>query len=488
MTWGKAESTVRLLPIRLRFALWFFAIFSVATMAVAAMSLWLVHESIEKLQANELQQRVKSVRRFLEAQWPNQEPASLQQAAIQLYDVTHGGKWLQVIDQDGNWIYRSRYIAEAQPHLALPWQADPAGKYFQFSQGASVVSALIQPISVHSRDYTVQTGLTLNKSLAILDDFRRQLMLITPVVLLLAAIASYFMSSKAMQSITAITEEASRIGKDNLHLRLNVPDTKDEVSRLSQTLNHMLGQIETGFQAMQEFTANVAHELRTPVSLIRSEVEVAAYVPRTLEEYKQSYESIQQETVRLSAVIDSMLLLARADAGAEKLVFEILEVNGFVRSVTERWTSRFNETSISFSVKTEKKNIYILADKASLRRLIDIFLDNAWRYTPQGGTIQVSVALEKNQVSVSVKDTGVGIPEEHQSHIFERFYHAGNPLHGGYRGSGLGLALARWIAERHGSAIHFVSRSGKGSCFSFKIECVMEDDASDSTEYKRDYV
>jgi heavy metal sensor kinase len=461
------------LPIRIRLSLWFFVVFGVATMALLAACLSMVHRSIVELETNELHERVRSVERFLEARPPGETLAS-QERAFSVFDVTHGGKWLQVIDQDGNWIYRSKHVAAVYPHLALPQELSSAGPSFEYSAGDRHVRGFIAPIIANGRRYTVQTGLTLNKTMVVLGDFRRQLMVLTPIVLILAAAVGYFMSRKALSPVAAIAGEARRIGDKNLGNRLPTLGTRDELADLSETLNQMLERIEAGYRSIREFTANAAHELRTPVSLISAEVEVSLAFPRTTEEYRDTCEHIRQEAVRIGKLIDTLLALTRADAGADHLYFEVLDLNDLVREAAKKWAPQMQKASISYAVACMPHTVGILGDRPSLKRLLDILIDNAWRYTPREGAISVIVELDGRQATLSVRDNGIGISPDDQPRIFERFYRAGRPQNGEHAGSGLGLALAQWIAEKHRTSINLRSEPGNGSCFSLNFGCVRE--------------
>jgi heavy metal sensor kinase len=455
--------------------MWFFTVFGVATLALLSACLWMVHRSILELETNELQERVRSVRRFLEVRPPD-EPLASQQRAFGVFDVTHGGKWLQVIDQNGNWIYRSKHVADVYPHLALPQELRAEVPSFQYSAGDLHVRGLIAPIAVNGRSYTVQTGLSLNKTMVILGDFHRQLIVLTPFVLLLATATGYFMSRKALSPVAAIAAEARRISDKNLSNRLPALGTRDELADMSETLNQMLDRLEAGYRSIRDFTANAAHELRTPVSLISAEAEVSLAFQRTAEEYRDTCEHIQQESVRMGKLIDTLLALTRADAGAEHLHLEILDLNDLVRDAGKKWAPQMQKSLIAFIAIDATDAVRILGDRASLRRFLDILIDNAWRYTPQGGAISVIASRDEHYATLTVRDTGIGISPVDQPRIFERFYRAGRPQNGEHAGSGLGLALAQWIAEKHHISIKVLSDMGHGSSFSANFECAGEND------------
>ena len=221
---------------------------------------------------------------------PQATPAFLQQKFNEIYQVKDDGKYLQIRDQQGSWLYRSKRLMEEGLRLDPPETLPSQGVIVEFHQGSRYVRTLAYPIHANGRAYSVQTGIALNKSMALLAAFRAQLWFLTPAVLVLAALAGHFMSRKALAPVAAIATEARRITDRNLDVRLPVDDTRDEISHLSGTLNQMLVRVEAGVRSIRDFTANAAHELRTPLALIRTEVEVALSKPRTAEEYREACE------------------------------------------------------------------------------------------------------------------------------------------------------------------------------------------------------
>lgn len=298
------------LPIRVRLTLWYSAVFAAALFFLGFSSLWMVHRAIEDVENNELQQRVKSVRQFLEARPKNESPQQLRDAFTAAYDVYHGHKWLQVINEHGVWAYRSPHVVDTFPNLALPQQT-AAGYYFTYTAEGLHVRALIEPIAANGVRYTVQTGLTLDKTLIILSNFRVHLSLFTALGLILSSLAGYFMSRKALTPIAAIASEAQRINDKNLNTRLPELHSRDELAALSNTLNQMLTRIESGYQSVRSFTANAAHELRSPVALLRAETEVALAFPRDADYYRNTCERVLQNSVQMTRLIEQLLARPR---------------------------------------------------------------------------------------------------------------------------------------------------------------------------------
>jgi heavy metal sensor kinase len=444
--------------------------FAVASVLLSMSSWWMLQRSLKATEYHELQERAEDVQLLLKQLGPHVSEQSLQERFAEIYQVKDDGKYLQILDQDGHWIYRSRRMIDEGLIPATPALLPKEGTLVEFRQGTRYVRVLTYAIEANGRAYSVQTGIALNKSMVLLSAFGEKLLLLTPVVLILAAVGGHFMSRKALGPVAAIAGEARRINDKNLDIRLPIAPTRDEISDLSETLNQMLERVESGVRSMRDFTANAAHELRTPLALIRAEVEVALSMSsRSAGEYREACQNVQSESVRMTSLIDSLLMLARVDAGNETLCFESIDANQLVRQIGEKWKTSMRLALLDFTVEPAPEPLFIDADGNSLQRLLTILLDNAVRYTPPGGSVHLRVAHEDSRVIVSVSDTGIGIAPEHQTRIFDRFYRVDRRRGGLSGGSGLGLALAKWIAEKHGTTLALESAIEKGTTFRFVL-------------------
>lgn len=461
---------MRKLPIRVRLGLWFSLVFALAVAMLGGVSWHMFEASIYNIQGRELYERVRSVQRFMDSRPETESRAELERAIAETFANTHGGKWLQIRDSNGTWLYRSPHVVQAQPDLPLPRAAAASGTIVRFNAEGIAVLALVKPIQTHGLPYTVEMGMTLNYTREILDSFLRTVLILTPFALLLAGLAGYFMSRKAFEPIMAIAKEARSIDRNSLNRRLIVPESHDEISHLSETLNHMLGRIEAGFRSVREFTANAAHELRTPITVMRTEVDIALCFPRSDREYVDSLKQVQAEAERMAGIIDDLLSLARADADTEILHFQPTPLEQLLEQAISPWRAKMMETGIRLEVAVPAEELIVECDRPGILRILNIFLENAWKHTPEGGWIRVSLQPSPESVSLTVGDSGVGIAAEHLSHIFDRFYRAGKPLHTATLGSGIGLALAKQIAERHGTKIEVHSVLGEGSSFSLALK------------------
>jgi signal transduction histidine kinase len=332
------------------------------------------------------------------------------------------------------------------------------------------VRILAYTVAAQGKRYAVQTGISMNKSMALLAGFRTGLLLLTPLVILLAAIAGHFMSRKALKPMAALAAEARRINDRNLDIRLPVPSAKDEISDLSRTLNQMLERIDKTFASVRTFTGNASHELRTPISLMRTEIEVALYRPRDAEEYRETLGHLHEQTVRMTGLVENLLSLARADGGAETITLAPIQVNVLFNQIAETWKNATNQAMLDFSTEILGEDLVLLGDSQGIPRLLSILLENASKYTPPGGVVKLSAAIDGERIVLSVRDTGIGIAPEHSLRIFDRFYRVTPAKENVPVGSGLGLALAKWIADRHGTVLKVESETGSGSCFSFSLK------------------
>jgi heavy metal sensor kinase len=315
----------------------------------------------------------------------------------------------------------------------------------------------------------VQLAYPLDDFYEALDRFRRVLFLSSPLLLLLASAGGYWLSRRALAPVDQITREARSISAQNLSRRLAVPHTRDELQRLSQTLNGMLERLEQAFWQITQFTADASHELRTPVALMRTRAEIALRRPRSEEEYRETLRQILEDLERISSLIENLMLLARADSGAEAL--QRTRIN-MVKSVGEACLEgrTLAETKqINFREELPESPVWIEGESNSLRRLFLILLDNAVKYTPPQGRITVSVHSSDGCAVTEVRDTGIGIAAEDLPHIFERFFRADRARSRENGSAGLGLSIGQWIAEAHGGIIRALSKPGEGSVFQVQI-------------------
>jgi heavy metal sensor kinase len=434
----------------------------IAGLALSLASWLLLRQSLDLLMLHEIDERVDDLEVFL-SRSSVLDLRGMRSELMREYQEKDEGKWLQIIDEQGHWLYYSSRGATADPIPPLP--PEP-GRVIPFqSQKGHSIRVFSRQILVKGHSYFVTTAMSADRSALILAAFRFDLCLLVPVVVVAAVLIGHLLSRKALSPVTTIVAEARRINDRNLSIRVPVIHSRDELSELSDTLNLMLERLEVAFRSVRLLTANASHELRTPLSLIRTQVEIALCFPRTAEHYRAILEDVQGETVRMTALVESLLTLARADSGASQLELEPVLMSALVTQMVQQWQPTAKLLSLDITLTEDSQDVWVLGHQESLQRLVRILLDNACRYTPSGGRIVLRIGRDESLMTLSIKDSGIGIAEKDLPFIFDRFYRAQSPLHQEPNGSGLGLSLAKWISEQHKASITVDTSQGEGSCF-----------------------
>ncbi len=459
---------MRRLSIGMRLTLWYLAIFALAQMLFGA-GMWLIlRHNLYDLVDDGLEAQIDDLKNFLQSQPQDSPIAKVQEEVNEAYAIEHSGDYLEVYAENNQLIYHSAFMQAHQSALLPPDQVKRPivrsrridGRPFRFA---------FQKLQVSGHVYTVEMGVPADDAVETLHLFRSYLLMFAPLLLLMAAGGGYWLSRRALSPVDALVRTAREVSGTNLSSRLQKLETGDELQRLSDTLNEMLDRIESAFQRITQFTADASHELRTPVSLIRTEAELALRRSRGEAEYKESLRHILLEAERTTALIEQLLSMARADSGRETLHFEPVDLRQTLRSVVGGWQQVATIRNLQFSASLNAPDFSVMGDETLLRRLADILLDNAFKYTPSPGSVHLSLEPEGESAVIRVQDSGVGIAEEEQGKIFERFYRVDKARSRAQGGAGLGLAIAQWIVTQHGGSISVESRPGQGATFRVEL-------------------
>ena len=311
---------------------------------------------------------------------------------------------------------------------------------------------------------TVQVGRSLAEFERESHELLMTFLLAGPLTLLAAISGGYFLACRVLEPVQTITQAARQISADRLTQRIVVVNAEDELGELAQTLNQMIERLEQSFIEMQRFTADAAHELRTPLAIIRNEAEVALRLPRSSEEYCGVLENLLEETNRLSVMADQLLFLCRQDAGLSLKVREAVALDGLLQEVVGNMRPVAETKGVTLQL-TENPPCQLHTDSRQLRRVFINLLDNAIKYTDTTGQVTVISKLSAEGVTICVADTGAGITPEHLPRIFDRFYRADPARTGDENGAGLGLSLCQSIVHGLGGTIRVESSPGQGSVF-----------------------
>jgi signal transduction histidine kinase len=306
------------------------------------------------------------------------------------------------------------------------------------------------------------------------------MLVVVPIVFVLSIALAYVIAGRAFRPLEAIINEVAAITDGrSLHRRLPVDGGGDELARLTATLNAMMGRLEASFSGLRRFTADASHELKTPLTVLRADVERAMSTGHSSTDQLVALEEALHETRRMADLVDSLLTLARADEGRFDLHREPVALEPLARDVYETALILGEDAGLHVSLPV-LEDATVLGDSARLRQLFLNLVTNAIKYTPRGGSVEISLSRRLHEVTFTVRDTGIGIAAADLPHIFERFWRADRARsraseRGGF---GLGLSISQWIVQAHGGTITVTSRLGRGSTFVVALPLAPEPDAS----------
>jgi heavy metal sensor kinase len=285
-----------------------------------------------------------------------------------------------------------------------------------------------------------------------------------PIAVGIAACGGYVLARRALVPVGRMADQARTITAERLSERLPILTPDDELGHLATVFNETFARLERSFEQLRRFTADASHELRTPLTAIRSVGEVGLREHRDARAYREIIGSMLEEADRLGRLVDSLLTLSRADAGQVKLKRERMDLVELAREVITHLGVLAEEKRQSLSMEAGAP-VYVTTDRLVLRQAVINVVDNAIKYSPEGGKVRVIVRDQLQGSTLEVVDTGPGIAEEHREYIFERFYRIDKARSRELGGTGLGLAIARWAVETHDGHIELESKEGGGSIF-----------------------
>jgi heavy metal sensor kinase len=380
------------------------------------------------------------------------------------------GKFIQIIDPSGK-------IGAKMNDMETDVVPVPFSTFQRGSKGEIVYETVVNansrtrivtiPIIENKQVSFVQVG----SSLTDFDETMKKLLIIMiisiPTSIGVTIIMGYFMARKTLKPVDQIRRAAVKISSSNLDERIDIKGRKDELGRLAETFNAMIARLKDSFQRINQFSIDVSHELKTPLTILKGETEVVLRKDRNNEEYKNLLQSNLEEIDRMARIIDDLLLLSKADRKDMKLNIENISLRDLVANVCMSMKIFADSKEITLVVD-ELADVRLIGDELKLRRMLWNIMENGIKYTPKGGVVNISSYTNNGFVCVNVTDNGMGISGEDIKYIFDRFYRADRSRKR-ESGSGLGLSISKWIAEAHKGTIEVTSQLSKGSQFLIKL-------------------
>jgi len=466
--------------IKFRFTLWYLAVLFVLLILLSTGVYFVLLRNLNQNLNDSLEQRaveLSRVRNILTSIGEQEFQEELGET-ISLYFYTPKGGLTQITARDVEVPYNSEIVEEAiDGRVSFATVKTGEGEKlrlcavpFSPTEGPGFFPGMMQGMNPGTANVewgALVVGRSTEEMAEALRGLVRILIIAIPLTMIVAGGGGLFLARRALKPVDNIAQTARDIGESDLSRRINV-NTRDELGRLSSILNQMIERMEKAFKRQRQFTSDASHELRTPLAVIKAETTLALEKERTAEEYRRSLETVSQEADSMSAVINQLLMLARADAGKEQLLLEEVNLRDLLNDMESDIRILCQEKGLEFH-QEQMENLTVRGDRSRLRQLFLNMFNNAIRYTPAGGRISASLTSDRQMAVVAITDTGIGIPEKEIPLIFERFYRVDKAHSRAEGGSGLGLAICLHIAEAHGGRIEVKSEVGAGSTFTVSL-------------------
>ncbi len=444
-----------MLPVRVRLTLIYSALLFLAMVLSGSAVLGLLRQRLTARLDETLDRRLQGVENFLirETTAATQDHIPMELAEYASTQVE--GHWIQVKDATGRIILKSD---------SVPAHSRMRQREFQLYGQTYATRATASLIAI---DESVQ-------------EMRFLLLWSSPLLLALISLFGYWISRSSLRPVDEMTLAARRFGAQDLSARLPVPPTNDEIARLAQAFNAMLARLEESFSRMQRFTADAAHELRTPLAALRTTAELSLRRSRENEDYRRDLGQVVVLSGRMHSLVDKLLELARVETPDSAGARDIIDIGQLIEELADELQPLLDARRLQLTIAMPSSTppIQIEADASAIRRVLVIIIDNARKYTPEGGAIRIEMHPGSEQIEIRVSDNGLGIPPSDLPRIFDRFYRVDPSRDRQTGGLGLGLAIARQIARAHSGDLTAESTLGSGSTFRLTLPLLPHDPAS----------
>jgi two-component system heavy metal sensor histidine kinase CusS len=455
------------LSIRAKLTLWYLLVTFAGALLFGITSYGVLHYALLQEKKTHLLGREERLLRLVEENKAQHVTASLNEQLSNYALVTHEGNLFQLRKPGGTVLFPSGAKGEA---WAFSDPTDCQQRSFRLVQlDGGTAMAMCHAIVLNGMEARLYLGGSLEEELDILRIYRNALLFLLPGLLILSSFCGYFLSWRAMEPVDRMTKVAIGIGIGNLSARLPVPAAKDEVQQLAEAWNQLLGRLEAAVSRLSRFSADVSHDLRTSITVMLATAQLSLNRRHTEQEYRDDLNHIVTECRSASTLLDALLSHARSENFIHEVSFQRIDLCELVVSGCRRVEDLAESSGIFLDWALPVEPVFIEGDKLLMQRLLGILLDNAIKCTPEHGEIHAEVTVGMNEAVVIVRDTGIGISRDVREQIFDRFYQADLRERKTNAGCGLGLSIARWIADAHRAEITVTSAPLEGSVFKVRF-------------------
>jgi heavy metal sensor kinase len=386
------------------------------------------------------------------------------------------GKFIQILDETGRIGLKSDSLGRFQLPISIKALRNASKGTVTFETNRTIGTSPIRIVTVpivQDRQITniVQVASSLEDMEKALNTLLLILAITIPSALAVASLGGHFLANRALRPVDDVTNTARAITSHNLNRRIQIRKTNDEIDRLAETLNEMISRLDQSFKKIRQFSADVSHELKTPLTVLRGEIEVALRRVRTGEDYRAILKSNLEEISNMTKIVDDLLLLSRADTGEVPLSKTTVDLSELLSEIQVQSQLLATSRSIDVYVHNDQP-VYTLADPLRLKSMMLNIIGNGIKYSPEGGRIDITLKKVNGSALIRISDQGIGIPSDALPHIFDRFYRVDKARSRAEGGSGLGLSICKWVAEAHDGSISAESEPGKGSTFTVRLPSI----------------
>ncbi len=462
--------------IKFQLIVWYAAVLIGSLVLLGSVTYLALQRSlVGALKENQLR-RARQVAQLLREELERHQEARAGEEVEARYAPGLNDRFVRITRRDGVLLYLSKPPKDQSfDPAALPPPKWPAQT--EASSQAALVGGRRMLLTSHlvttpvNGSFLVETGAPMDQVQADLRKWLAFLLTMLPAVALIALGGGYVLLKRSLYPVDQIAATAERLSSQNLSERLPVPQSGDELERLSLALNRMIERLEAAFQYSRRFLADASHELRTPLTVLRGELESLVQEPQFTEEWRERLGSALEEVERLARIVEGLFAISRLDAGeaaAEWVKFDLAQL---ATATADQMALLAEDKSIRITCEAAKA-VWVEGDRARLKQVIVNLLDNAIKYTPHGGAVSLMVQPKDNKALVEVADNGMGIPPEALPRVFERFFRVDQARSRDQGGAGLGLSIAKSICTAHQGRIEVSSTPGRGSRFRVELPLV----------------
>lgn len=459
--------------LRFRLTAWYASVLAAIFVLLGGLFFLSLRRSIQGIVFETEARRARQIGNFITGPLASAGTAGLAATIERFYAPERNNRFIRITRQDGTVLYRSgapedQTFSPSDVPGCSQWPDRSSAHRQPLHGGPALLLAAFHTPPEAGASYLIEVGTSSQPVDRMLSRLGFLFGLALPVVLVVVVGGGYLLIRRALRPVDLMTGKAELISHHNLDERLPVPPSGDELERLAEALNHMIGRLQDTLANSQRFLADASHELRTPLTVVRGELESLAQDSRLPHEVAERVGSLLEEAERLSKIVERLFALSRLDAGEAQAEWVRFDLAGLAAGTAEQMSLLAEDKRIRLVCESHQP-VEVKGDRARLKQVVVNLLDNAIKYTPEGGSIRLAVNAHAGEAVLEVADTGIGILPEALPHVFERFYRVDESRSRQPDGAGLGLAIIKSICKAHSGEIEVESAVGRGSTFRVRL-------------------